>query len=266
MPLDEIQNSHLPTLAQADLVFLLGHGFASPVDQANWQLGDVSATEIRHLIVQTGWNESDDIAAEANAWIALLADLSVAAHSDEYHRLFEGAIVCPLNETAYVRRDKGAIIGDLCGFYRAFGWQPRIGTGEKPDHIVVELQFLAVLLTMLAQAQHQGDSEHIDLTLDAIRKLGSDHLGDWLPTLADNLEATTHVDSFRRLAFLLRRVWNALVEQFAIAVTPPDDIQSAPVIPTLSRGDDLEGDSPYEPCGFETAPGLVQIQQSRGQS
>ena len=56
--------------------------------------------------------------------------------------------------------------------------------------------------------------------------------------------------------------WNALVAYYAIPVTPPDDIQQLAAIRTLSRGDDLEGDSPYEPCGFDSAPGLVQIQRS----
>ena len=187
---------------------------------------------------------------------------SVAALSDEYHRLFEGAMVCPLNETAYVRRDKGAIIGDMCGFYRAFGWPPRTGTGEKPDHLVHELQFEGVLLTMLAQAQHLGDSERMEIVGDALRKFGGDHLGDWLPIVVDNILEQTRSELFRSLAGILRRAWDATVKEHSIPVTIPEELLPPPSIPTLGPDDDALVDSPYEACGFETAPGLVQIRQS----
>lgn len=251
---------HIATLAQADLLFFLAHVFTVDRGVADARTADVSTLELVQLIKRTGFADAGAIARDAAAWMAAQAECSATANADEHHRLFEGATVCPLNETAYVRRDKGAIIGDLCGFYRAFGWTPRNHIGEKPDHLVFELQFLAVLLTMLAQTQLRGSQEQRELTLDAIRKFGGDHFGDWLPVMVDHLANATQLDVYRALAALLRGVWDEVVAYHSIPVTPTEMIDDVPAIPTLARGDDPESDSPYEPCGFESAPGLVQLQ------
>ena len=50
----------------------------------------------------------------------------------EHNRLFEGGVTCPPNETAYVRRDKGVILADINGFYRAFGFEPAEDAARNP--------------------------------------------------------------------------------------------------------------------------------------
>jgi TorA maturation chaperone TorD len=264
MPLTELEQLHLPALAQADLIFLLGGAFVPPLNNQDWQYSDVSTSDVESLVARSELPNEIELKKSLNNWIAALQTISRGEHSNEYHRLFEGGMICPLNETAYVRRDKGAIIGDACGFYRAFGWEPRLGTGEKPDHLVFELQFFGVLLTMLAQADFESAAERSEIVRNAIRKFGGDHLGDWLPTVIQNISETTQTDAFRGLTEALRCVWDSLVQYHAIPITPSDAIIPPPSIPTLGAAESDPVDSPYEPCGFESAPGLVQIQSGTG--
>jgi TorA maturation chaperone TorD len=258
-----MEPNQLALLAQADLLFLLAGGFASPRDNLDWQLRGVSRQDVVELATRTQLPESAEIAAAMADWLSALQATTQAVHSREYHRLFEAAIFCPLNETAYVRRDKGIIIGDLCGFYRAFGWRPRAGLGEKPDHIAHELQFAGVLLAMLAQAQHAGQPERSETALAALRKFGADHLGDWLPAAIENLREKSNDLAFQGLAAALHVVWTSLVGALAIPVTPPELSAEVVAIPTL---EDETAQSPYEPCGFESAPGLVSLGSTRRES
>jgi TorA maturation chaperone TorD len=223
---------------------------------------DITTPDLQRLAENSGLPQSKEFADSLCEWIIALHEVSLSAQSDEYHRLFEGAMVCPLNETAYIRRDKGVIIGDICGFYSAFGWDPLKQRGEKPDHLVTELQFLGVLLTMLAQVQFEDDNNRSQIVMDGLRKFGSDHLGDWLPVVADNVAEKTRSPSYRALSQALKLFWSALVADREIPVTPPEAIAPIPSIPTLAPADEDLVDSPYEPCGFESAPGLVQLRNA----
>lgn len=118
---------------------------------------------------------------------AACAECGPSGISADHARLFEGAQAAPPNETAYVRRDKGAILGDVAGFYRAFGFGPRTGFGEKPDHVAAELEFTALLLVMEAEAP---DGDKAAVTCGAVTAFASDHLGGFLPGFCATLAAT----------------------------------------------------------------------------
>jgi TorA maturation chaperone TorD len=157
----------------------------------------------------------DRRASRALAEAAALLPRRTAEHAAEYARLFEAGGVCPPNETAYVRRDKCAVLGDLCGFYRAFGFDPAPDSGEKADHVVTELQFIALLLVLAARAA--GDpgagtrnADELAVTLQAIGSFAADHLGEWLPSFATRLGETAELPLLRRTADLLPAAWAAL--------------------------------------------------------
>lgn len=122
-----------------------------------------------------------------NAWIA------------EYYRLFEGSIACPINEAAYIRRDKGALLADISGFYLAFGLAHAKETGERPDHLRCELEFVAMLLVMLAKAE-QSAREDQEVTLGALQSFLADHLGEWLESFCARMESTTSLPLYAHLA------------------------------------------------------------------
>jgi TorA maturation chaperone TorD len=131
---------------------------------------------------------------------------------DEYHRLFEGAMVCPLNETAYIRRDKGAILGDLAGYYRAFGWATTGHGGEKADHLLTELEFAAMLLSMEARAEVEQRRPEAEVTRDALASFASDHLNDWLAVVCERICASTVLPLYADTAKAIALLWQASVE------------------------------------------------------
>ena len=159
--------------------------------------------------------------------------------SAERTRLFEGDPVCPINETAYIRRDKGAILADLSGFYAAFGHRPRADAGEKPDHLLIEIEFVAVLLAMLARAIAADAEERIAVTADALAAFSNDHIGDWIESFCRRLAFAAEGSPFAAAAELLRAAWSSLAGR--LALEPPVGGSSAVA--------EEDGGSPYE-CGM----------------
>jgi nitrate reductase assembly molybdenum cofactor insertion protein NarJ len=72
-------------------------------------------------------------------------------------------------------------LADVAGYYRAFGMQIR---GDRPDHVVAELEFLAFALAVEADAVEAGDDDHAAVAADAIRSFLRDHIGTWIDAWA----------------------------------------------------------------------------------
>ncbi len=109
-----------------------------------------------------------------------------------YVELFErGGDRASLNETEYGRMagmSKGSDLADIAGFYRAFGVELDRSHGhETSDHLAVELEFYALLLTK--QAHLVEDAEGTAVVLDARRKFLADHLGRFPAVVAARVAA-----------------------------------------------------------------------------
>jgi TorA maturation chaperone TorD len=77
-------------------------------------------------------------------------------------------------------------LADIAGFYRAFGM---VVTGDRPDHVVAQLEFLAVTLLAEAEATEDGDPERADIAARATRSFLRDHIGAWIDAWAARVEA-----------------------------------------------------------------------------
>ena len=226
-------------LAQADLLFLAADLLRPPHRQPAGRWGE-ALNCLDDLVDAAG------VPAIAGALReALVAGLvaETARWSDEYHRLFEGMMLCPPNQTAYVRRDKGAIIGDACGFYEAFSFRPTHGIGEKPDHIVSQLEFAGVLLIM----RHGADTpERRDTVARALSDFAEAHPGEWIEAFAARLESVTELALYGAAARALRELWSALAEQHGLRNEPAGAQMVAAEEP----------DGPYE-CGLAPSPAVT---------
>lgn len=163
--------------------------------------------------------------------------------SDEYWRLFDSSMACPINQAAYVRREKGTILGDLSGFYLAFGWEHVLQTGERPDHLLCQLEFIAVMLAMAVQAQTDEQSE---IAREALGKFAQTHMHDWLPSFCWQLCEVTQLPLFGAIGTWLVMLWDALTAVHAWPVDPRPAER-------IEVQQDIE--NPYE-CA---AGGLVQL-------
>lgn len=170
--------------------------------------------------------------------------LELQAWSDEYWRMFDGATACPLNQASYIRRDKGTILGDLSGFYRAFGFRGGTAHGERPDHLLCQLEFLGMLLALASQA---SDSDQRDVVMHALSSYAREHMHDWLPSVCWQMCEQAEIEYFAAVAQWLMVLWEALAELHAWPADRLPDQHMQPI---------TDPENPYE-CG---APDLHQIQ------
>ena len=115
-------------------------------------------------------DEVDDPEVRAAARAAL-----ASATEGRYHSAFGPGGPAPPREVSY--RDTvelGSIMSEITGYYRAFGYEP--GGGEPPDHVAVEIGFLAYLRLKEAHALASGSSEHAAMAHDAASRFCADHL------------------------------------------------------------------------------------------
>ena len=106
----------------------------------------------------------------------------------EITRLFVRGVVAPY-ETSYATSrgspgGKNLQMADIAGFYRAFGFRVQ---GERPDHVVPELEFVALLYVKEAHARLAQETEGAQVCLDARTKFLREHLAPWLPAFRDRV-------------------------------------------------------------------------------
>jgi TorA maturation chaperone TorD len=229
------------SLAQADLLLLLADLFRPP-EKVRHSLDSLRKPNLKMLMSATGLPNREELCKRLHTAVALARRANRDEWSGCYRMLFDGSIVCPVNEAGYIRRDKGAIIGDICGFYRAFGWTTVDKTGERPDHLLVELEFAAMLLVMIARAESKDQRK---LTESALADFTRHHLSDWLPAFSRQLKLSTSYPLFVEAADLLALAWSSLIEYHKWTVDPPP----------ITIGICDEPENPYE-CG---APDLVTL-------
>jgi TorA maturation chaperone TorD len=236
--------------AQADLVLLTVQMLrppslagASPPDWTALDPGQCTPLLRAAQLPESAAPEAPSLAAALDEAIHGAANLSPDSWSDEYWRLFDSSTACPINQASYIRRDKGAILGDVAGFYAAFGWRHDTARGQRPDHLLCQLEFVAVLLAMAARADQPA---HREVTLDALAQFARLHLHDWLPSFGWQLCHATQLPYFAAVAAWLLVLWDALTAAHQWPVDPYPEEHLEP---------SAETESPYE-CA---AQGLVQI-------
>jgi TorA maturation chaperone TorD len=83
-------------------------------------------------------------------------------------------------------------MADIAGFYRAFGLEPSHAWPARPDHVALELEFMAFVLLKkrLALVGEEGNpekDEQASICEAAARSFFRDHLAWWLPSFATGL-------------------------------------------------------------------------------
>lgn len=240
-------------LAQADLLLLTADLLQSPasVPRDRWLVEEADGDA---LLAAAGLGNDAALADALTQAIREAQRTPIDQFRDAHTCLFEGAVACPVNETAYIRRDKGVLLADIRGFYRAFGFEPNESLGEKADHVVCQLQFAAMLLVMRAQAIERGDHEAADVTCHAAASFAKDHLGEWINAFADRLAATTALPFYEQVAALVRSGWQAVANAQRWPVAAPADAHR-PELPE-------QAGTPYE-CDMadraDQAPVTLQV-------
>jgi TorA maturation chaperone TorD len=187
----------------------------------------------------------------ASGWTtaAALADQAVrSAHADaeglrwSHDRIFNRSMPPPY-ETTYTSGGSTPDLADIAGFYRAFGVDIE---GEKPDHVVAELEYLAILALREARAADAGRPHDAETCRNARRAFIREHAGCWLDALADRIQQSGLHEAH---ALLVRAAARAVeADARALGVTPVASGAPRPPAPGIP-GPDVDLDTP--PCAID---------------
>lgn len=126
-----------------------------------------------------------DMRANAEPFKRAVADASAEQITLEYSSLFTGAGLCRANENDYEKLSFSMTekLADVAGFYSAFGFEVNDDTGERPDFVGTELDFINLMLLKQAYAVKNGWTEQATVTADALANFVETHFVRWVPKL-----------------------------------------------------------------------------------
>ena len=136
-------------------------------------------------------------------------------------------------------------LADVAGFYRAFN---AAVASDRPDHVVAELEFLALTLLAEAEALERGDDELADIAAHATRTFLRDHLGGWIEAWAARVGAIEELTPwFPFAAVAAELVRSEAAIRNVIPVRDPAALPADAGIPTddeaiMDCEDGVEGD------------------------
>ena len=130
----------------------------------------------------------------------------------DYARLFLGAgnfdkLTAPPYESVYTSEGR-LLMQDardaVLAAYRAEGLDLPAGNVTPEDHVGFELQFMAEVVDRTAVALQAGDLPRFAALALKQQAFFNDHLANWLPAFADDIERHCRTEFYRGVAHLVR--------------------------------------------------------------
>lgn len=198
----------------ADLWRVLALVFSPPTTESLAQVRSVcrdlaSCPRVKGLPVRVGLEE-------LAGW---LDPEQAVAMEHEYNALFLTEALVPAYEGCYQRMERGAVVGDTAGFYRAFGLELQEHTGPS-DSLWNELAFMAWLSVKEAYALGQAREEERSVTRRAATDFLGDHLGRWAGIFTQRVLGVSGHPLYTTAAHLLLAAVSVAVD--ALEVGPID--------------------------------------------
>ena len=124
---------------------------------------------------------------------------------DDHRRVFSNVISldCPPYETLFGNDHvfgQSYTMGDIAGYYNAFGLQLSQDIHERLDHLSVELEFIHYLAYKESYALLHDGKEKLQTVVDAEKKFVKEHLGRWVPLFAGMLRKKADYGFYKILA------------------------------------------------------------------
>lgn len=157
-----------------------------------------------------------------------------AALEKEYIRIFGHTITAaaPLYELEYGEgqvAQQTYLLGELAGFYRAFGLKIASDCGERADHISIQCEYLSLLCYREVYAEEHNQRGGFDVCRDAHKKFLREHLARWGFSFAAKVESLADsAGHYARAARLLARLLRADCERFGVAEGRADLVVQLP--------------------------------------
>lgn len=136
----------------------------------------------------------------------------------EYNRMFVNEVFVPPSEGSYCISERGTLVGDISGFYKAFCMQVTDHAGP-PDQIKIELGFMCMLALKEVNAVHTLPDK-VEVTRAAAKSFFEDHLGRWAPQFADRLHLCSSLPLYRAISNILLAWFKIECEYWGSMPTP----------------------------------------------
>lgn len=211
------------------------------------------------VLSSLGWEEAGEAVALLGSPDGLTETLeslkgslqSVDAMRSEFSKIFGYTLQCdcPPYETLYGSGgyagantqlagaqvfEQSQTLGDIAGFYRAFGLEVSDQIKERLDYISIELEFMSFLAykeayALISDGGEDEKAERVEICQDAQRKFLNDHLGRWALFFTDRL-AEKAKDGF--YLWLARLTGKLLAFEIKAIETQPVQVEGlAPIVP-----------------------------------
>jgi len=186
-------------LARGGIYRLMARIFRAEPDET--LLGQLAAPPLSQALAEVDI-EMTTILPDASA-----AD-GVRALAEEYTRLFlgPGKHISP-HESVQLKRGSGVLWGSETGIVKRFIEEAGFDYDEAyhglPDHIGVELEFLAHLTEQQANATDSGDDARLRSAIGWQHRFISKHLGKWVAIFARKIKAEAVLPFYPAFAGLL---------------------------------------------------------------
>jgi DMSO reductase family type II enzyme chaperone len=201
---DERDRAVEALLARSDVYKLLSLGFLYPDKEL------LALLEGSDLLEDIGEFLPDQVQG-IESLISIVSGLPLSEVEAEHRKIFGvGSISkdCPPYETEYGGMHvfmQSNELGDICGFYGAFGLDSSENVKERPDHISIELEFMYFLTYKEAYAlRYDHGEEKLGLIKDAQKRFMKEHLAKWIPVFSDFVSKGADTVFYKELALLLK--------------------------------------------------------------
>lgn len=141
----------------------------------------------------------------------------------EHRRVFSNVITldCPPYETLFGNDHifaQSHVMGDIAGFYKAFGVELSKDIHERLDHLSVELEFMHFLTYRESYARCHDGKDKTEIVVEAQKKFVKNHIGRWVPLFSRMLAKKADAGFFKKIADMMSE-WMDF-EALYLGVTP----------------------------------------------
>ena len=178
-----------------------GRAALDALDQALDGIGGERA-KLKLVLLRKQFDQIEKVvASECVNW--QLSDLQA-----EHRRVFSNVITldCPPYETLFGNDHvfaQSQVMGDIAGFYRAFGVELSKDIHERLDHLSVEFEFMHFLAYKESYSRCHDGADKTQIVLDAQKKFVKNHIGRWVPLFCRMLVKKAGSGFYKHVADLM---------------------------------------------------------------
>lgn len=163
----------------------------------------------------------------------------------EHRRVFTNVITldCPPYETLFGNDHVFAqshVMGDIAGFYKAFGVELSKDVHERLDHLSVELEFMHFLTYKESYSRCHDGMDKTDIVVDAQKKFLRNHIGRWVPLFCRMLSKKSDTGLFKLIADSMSEWMDFEVAFLGVTVQPYSEADYRPATFNAPEGQTYE--------------------------